>query len=92
MTFTKKSGLVYAAILFAGLLTVPAAAQQEVAPDHFEDHAAVAQGKKPAAKSQASAARRRTSTTASAQAKPKNAQPAVLKADAGKTEPIQNAR
>lgn len=92
MKIVKKPGLVHAAILFAGLLTVPAAAQQEVAPDHFEDHPAVAQGKKPAAKPQASAARRRTSTTVSAQAKPKNAEPAVLKADAGKTEPIQNSR
>jgi hypothetical protein len=94
MKLVKKPSLLHAAVLFAGLLTVPAAAQQEVAPDHFEDHPAVAQGKKPAAtKSQTASARsRRTATSASAQAKPKNVSTTVLKADAGKGKPVPGSR
>lgn len=94
MKFVKKPGLLHAALLFAGLLTVPAVAQQEVSPDHFDDQAAIAHGKKAAAaKSQAAAPRNhRPVTSASAQAKPKTAQSTVLKADAGKGEPVQNPR
>jgi hypothetical protein len=94
MKFAKKPSLFHVAVLFAGLLTVPAAAQQEVAPDHFEDHPAIAQGKRPAAtKSQAASTRsRRTSTSASTPAKPKIASTTVLKADAGKGEPVPSSR
>lgn len=94
MKFVKKPGLVHAAILFAGLLVVPAVAQQEVSPDHFEDQPAVAHGKKAAAtKPQAAISHNhRAASSASAQVKPKTVQPTVLKADAGKGEPVRNSR
>ena len=92
MKFAKKTSFL-AAALFAGLLTVPASAQQEVSPDHFDDNAAVARAKKPAAKAQAASARsHRTSTSGSAQAKPKAVGNTVLKANAGKQEIASNSR
>jgi hypothetical protein len=94
MKFGKK-GLFPATLLFAGLLIVPAVAQQEVSPDHFEDHPAVAQGKKPAVPKHQTAASRshRTGSSVSAQAKSKTVvDNTVLKADAGKGEPVQSPR
>jgi hypothetical protein len=89
MKFVKKPGLLHAAVFFAGLLSVPAIAQQEVSPDHFDDKPAVAHAAKAAApKSQTVASRsHRTATTSTAQAKPKTEQSTVLKADAGKGAP-----
>jgi hypothetical protein len=86
MKFAKKTSLFLAAVLFAGLLTAPASAQQEVSPDHFDDNPAVARAKKPAAaKTQAASARsHRTATAVSAQAKPKGVSHTAVKVDGGK--------
>jgi hypothetical protein len=94
MKFVKNQGLVHAALLCAGLLTMPAIAQQEVSPDHFDDHPAVAQGKKPAAQSHKAAGVRtqRTAAPVSAQTKSKPVAAVVLKADAGKGQASQNPR
>jgi hypothetical protein len=93
MKFVKKPGLVYAALLVGGLLTMPAIAQQEVSPDHFDDHPAVSQGRKPATPSHKTAGSQ-TAHAAPVSAKPKSksAQSPVLKADAGKGQTGQNPR
>jgi len=90
MKFIKKPGLV-SALLLMGLLTMPAIAQQEVSPDHFDDHPAASQGKKPAQHKAAAAASSRT-TGKSGQSKSKPAETTVLKADAGKGQNGQNPR
>src|SRR5215467_1774514 len=94
MKFVKKPGLLHVALLSAGLLTVPAIAQQEVSPDHFDDKPAVSHsGKAAAPKSQTAASRSHsTVSSAAAQPKPKTVQSTVLKADAGKGAPVQNPR
>jgi hypothetical protein len=94
MKFVKKPGLLHAAVLFAGLLAIPAFAQQEVSPDHFDDQPATAQGRKqasPSHKASAAKAQHATAPVAS-QAKPKPVEAVVLKADAGKGQPSQNPR
>jgi len=93
MKFVKKSGWLHAAALFAGVLAMPAFAQQEVSPDHFDDHPAAAQSRKAAPSHKAAGPKAQHSTTpASAQAKPKPVEKEILKADAGKGQASQNPR
>jgi hypothetical protein len=86
MKFGREPGLRHASLLFAVLLAMPAWAQQEVSPDHFDDHPAASEGRNPSSPSHKAAATQvqHTAVPASAQAKPKSVQTAVLKADAGK--------
>ena len=93
MKFVKKPGLVSATLLFAGLMAMPVMAQQEVSPDHFDDHPASSQSRKPAAQSHKTAAKPQpVAAGASAQAKPKAVETAVLKADVDKGQGSQSPR
>ncbi len=93
MKFVKKPGLVHAALLFAGLCSMPALAQQEVSPDHFDDQPAV-HAKKSAPQSHKAAEGRtqRSAVPVPVQSKSKPVETAVLKAEADKGQGSQNPR
>ena len=92
MKLQKKPGLVHAALLFAGLaLAVPAVAQQEVSPDHFDDQPKAAQSKPAPHKTAATSAKPAT-IQASDKAKSKPVVTAVLKAEVAKSQASQNPR
>jgi hypothetical protein len=72
MSFIRKATSLKTAVLFlAGCLTVPAAAQQEVSPEHFEPTSKAAVSKKPSPQA------RRATTTANTQSAGKPAAPAA---------------
>ena len=99
MKSIKKPVMVHAGVLFAGLalLTVPVVGQQEVAPDHFDDHPAVSQSRKPAPQTRRAAEttnQRAVSshTAAKAKSKPVQTVSPVLDAAAGTRQAGQNPR
>lgn len=93
MKFVKRPGLASATLLFVGLMAMPVIAQQEVSPDHFDDHPAASHSRKPAAKPNKTAAKpQHSAAAASAQAKSKAVETAVLKADVDKGQASQNPR
>jgi len=81
--FSAKAALLFVAQVSVGL---PAAAQQEVSPDHFDQKPAISQGQKPTPQARQSASQSRLKAvkhrTAAPKAKDASAAPPVLKASA----------
>lgn len=97
MKFQKKAvSFQIAGTLLAGvaLLAVPVMAQQEVAPDHFDEKPSVSQGRKPAHQSHKNAAKTKgVAPSHTRETKSKTAQAApVLKADAATNHTDANPR
>jgi hypothetical protein len=83
--------LLMAQLMAQAIVGLPAAAQQEVAPDHFDQKPAISQGHKPAPGSRQSARQAKLKgvkrTSAAAKAKDASAATPVLKASAARNQP-----
>lgn len=89
---SKKPSSAYALLLFAGLLAMPAFAQQEVSPDHFDDPPAARQAKKAASHQAAGSTVKHAAGKAQAKSQSKPVETASLKANVEKAQASQSPR